>query len=145
MVAQPNWGCGIHVIGFDGEQPVLLRPGAIAREDIETVVGKLAAPDDRIRSPGQLESHYAPRARLRLHAKSVASDEVLLGFGDAPDARLNLSPGGDLKEAAANLFAMLRELDKSASAIAVSPIPGNGLGEAINDRLARAAAPRGEK
>jgi L-threonylcarbamoyladenylate synthase len=132
------------VIGFDGEAPVQLRPGAIAREDIAAIVGKLAAPDDRIRSPGQLESHYAPRARLRLNAKSVTSDEVLLGFGDVPAARLNLSPQGDLKEAAANLFAMLRELDKNTSAIAVSPIPGIGLGEAINDRLVRAAAPRSQ-
>jgi L-threonylcarbamoyladenylate synthase len=130
------------VIGFDGQRPLLLRPGAIAREEIEAVVGPLAAPGDAIRSPGQLASHYAPRAALRLDAQAPEPDEVLLGFGDAPGATLNLSTRGDLKEAAANLFAMLRALDGTASRIAVSPIPRHGLGEAINDRLARAAAPR---
>jgi L-threonylcarbamoyladenylate synthase len=79
---------------------------------------------------------------LRLNAKEATPGEILLGFGDVQGARLNLSPRGDLKEAAANLFAMLRELDKDAAAIAVSPIPDQGLGEAINDRLSRAAAPR---
>jgi L-threonylcarbamoyladenylate synthase len=130
------------VVGFDGDVPLLLRPGAIAREDIEAVTGKLAAPDAKIRAPGQLQSHYAPRASLRLNAASARVGEVLLGFGEAPGARLNLSPRGDLKQAAANLFAMLRELDKSAEAIAVSPIPQEGIGEAINDRLSRAAAPK---
>jgi L-threonylcarbamoyladenylate synthase len=130
------------VIGFDGDIPVLLRPGAIAREEIEALIGTLAAPDDMIRSPGQLQSHYAPRANLRLDAASARPDEVLLGFGAVEDARLNLSPRGDLNEGAANLFAMLRTLDKSAGAIAVSPIPQTGLGEAINDRLRRAAAPK---
>ena len=130
------------VIGFDGEKPVLLRPGAVARADIEKITGPLAASDDKIRSPGQLESHYAPRAALRLNAQTVREGEALLGFGPVSGARLNLSARGDLKEAAANLFAMLRELDKANSAIAVSPIPDTGLGEAINDRLLRAAAPR---
>jgi L-threonylcarbamoyladenylate synthase len=130
------------VIGFQSARPVLLRPGAIAREDIEALLGPLAAPDQTIRSPGQLESHYAPRAALRLNAASALAGEALLGFGNVAGARLNLSPRGDLKEAAANLFAMLRELDKSTGAIAVSPIPEKGLGEAINDRLRRAAAPR---
>jgi L-threonylcarbamoyladenylate synthase len=130
------------VIGFSGEHPVLLRPGAIARQDIEAVVGPLARPDDTIRSPGQLASHYAPHAMLRLNADEKKEGEVLLGFGAVADATLNLSPGGDLKEAAANLFAMLRLLDKQGCAIAVSPIPESGLGEAINDRLQRAAAPR---
>jgi L-threonylcarbamoyladenylate synthase len=130
------------VIGFEGGAPVLLRPGAIAREEIEAVVGRLAAADGKIRSPGQLQSHYAPRARLRLDAREARPGETFLGFGEAPGARLNLSTRGDLKEAAANLFAMLRELDKGAAAIAVSPIPDSGLGEAINDRLRRAAAPR---
>ncbi|MBN9589871.1 MAG: threonylcarbamoyl-AMP synthase [Alphaproteobacteria bacterium] len=129
------------VIGFDGENPVLLRPGAIAREEIEAVVGPLAAPDDAIRSPGQLQSHYAPRASLRLNASAAEAGEVLLGFGNV-EAALNLSPRGDLKEAAANLFAMLRTLDARSGRIAVSPIPVTGLGEAINDRLERAAAPR---
>jgi L-threonylcarbamoyladenylate synthase len=130
------------VIGFADGKPVLLRPGAIAREEIEGVAGKLEEPDETIRSPGQLQSHYAPRARLRLNATSPRPGETMLGFGDIPDAKLNLSLNGDLKEAAANLFAMLRELDKTAMAIAVSPIPAAGLGEAINDRLTRAAAPR---
>ena len=130
------------VIGFDGSQPVLLRPGAIAREDVEAVTGQLAAPDEKIRSPGQMESHYAPRAALRLNAAIAEPGEALLGFGPVAGAKLNLSVRGDLKEAAANLFAMLRELDKGAKEIAVSPIPGRGLGEAINDRLMRAAAPR---
>jgi len=130
------------VIGFDGDKPVLLRPGAISRSEIEAVTGVLGSADPSIQSPGQMESHYAPRASLRLNAGAARADEALLGFGMVSDARLNLSPGGDLKEAAANLFAMLRALDKSASAIAVSPIPQTGLGEAINDRLMRAAAPR---
>jgi len=130
------------VIGFDGDTPLLLRSGAVPREEIEAVTGLLAATDDKIRSPGQLESHYAPRAALRLNVRQVRENEVLLGFGEAPEARLNLSPRGDLKEAAANLFAMLRRLDNTGFAIAVSPIPKNGLGEAINDRLRRAAAPR---
>ncbi|HWY60908.1 MAG TPA: L-threonylcarbamoyladenylate synthase [Rhizomicrobium sp.] len=130
------------VIGFDQGTPSLLRPGAIAREDIEALVGKLAAPRHPIRSPGQLQSHYAPRAALRLNASAAEPGEILLGFGNVKGASLNLSPRGDLKEAAANLFAMLRQLDRNADAIAVSPIPETGLGEAINDRLTRAAAPR---
>jgi len=130
------------VIGFDGGAPVLLRPGAIARGEIEALVGPLAQPDQMIRSPGQLESHYAPNAPLRLNAQEKRYGEILLGFGTSPDATLNLSATGDLKEAAANLFAMLRELDEKAARIAVAPIPETGLGEAINDRLRRAAAPR---
>lgn len=136
------------VIGFETQQPVMLRPGAIARDDIERVVGSLATPaSDAVSSPGQLQSHYAPRATVRLYARDVQPDEVLLAFGrDVPvGARqpLNLSATGDLKEAAANLFAMLRELDATGAArIAVMPIPDHGLGEAINDRLRRAAAPR---
>jgi L-threonylcarbamoyladenylate synthase len=99
-------------------------------------------------APGALASHYAPATPLRLAAARAEAGEALLGFGpDMPDhagPRLNLSPAGDLTEAAANLFACLRELDASgAKAIAVMPIPADGLGEAINDRLARAAAPRG--
>ncbi len=130
------------VIGFDADMPVLLRPGAIARSAIEAVVGPLAAADDAIRSPGQLESHYAPRAALRLNAREKEPGEILLGFGSSPGAELNLSPDGDLKEAASNLFAMLHELDRQGPRIAVAPIPETGLGEAINDRLRRAAAPR---
>jgi L-threonylcarbamoyladenylate synthase len=129
------------VIGFDGGNPVLLRPGAIAREDIEAVAGPLARAGGKIQSPGQLESHYAPHARLRLNALKVEAGEALLGFGAVDEAWLNLSPRGDLKEAAANLFSMLRDMDDQVAAIAVSPIPETGLGEAINDRLRRAAAP----
>ena len=133
------------VIGFDGTQPVLLRPGAIPRAEIEAVVGALRAPrDGRVSSPGQLASHYAPHAPLRLDAVAARPGEALLAFGPAQDAAANLSPSGDLREAAANLFAMLRALDAGGPAgIAVMPIPHEGLGEAINDRLRRAAAPRG--
>ena len=128
------------VIGFDERRPVLLRPGAIAREDIEAVIGPLQKAGPAIQSPGQMESHYAPAAALRLNVSEPESGEALLGFGPSQNAVLNLSPTRDLKEAAANLFAMLRKLDKSARRIAVMPIPETGLGEAINDRLRRAAA-----
>ncbi len=128
----------------------LLRPGAISREAIEIVLGApLAAAhaNHRGASPGQLETHYAPDTPLRLAATSVAPDEALLAFGrDVPEGArvtINLSPNGNLEEAAANLFAALRELDRAgASAIAVMPIPPRGLGEAINDRLQRAANQR---
>jgi L-threonylcarbamoyladenylate synthase len=136
------------VIGFEGGHPVLLRPGAIPRLAIEKVTGPLKAPaDETISSPGRLVSHYAPNATLRLDAREAQDGEALLAFGpDAPaSARsvLNLSARGDLAEAASNLFAMLRTLDAEGhAAIAVMPIPLDGLGEAINDRLARAAAPR---
>ncbi|HEV2650997.1 MAG TPA: L-threonylcarbamoyladenylate synthase, partial [Rhizomicrobium sp.] len=136
------------IIGFEGETPVLLRVGAIARQDIEELVGQLGAHlDSKVRAPGQLASHYAPRAAMRLRAKSVGQDEALLAFGnDVPHGAAivqNLSATGNLREAAANLFAMLHALDASgASRIAVMPIPDQGIGEAINDRLERAAAPR---
>src|SRR5215472_4859583 len=130
------------VIGFDDDRPLLLRPGAVPREEIQDLVGPLGRPGSLIQSPGQLASHYAPRAGLRLNAGEIESGEVLLGFGNVTGAKLNLSPKADLREAAANLFAMLRELDKVATRIAVSPIPDTGIGEAINDRLRRAAAPR---
>ena len=129
------------VIGFDGETPVLLRPGAIARDAIEGVCGPLRQAGDGIQSPGQMESHYAPNAALRLDVQTVQPGEMLLGFGPV-DAALNLSPRGDLAEAAANLFAMLRQMDGRTDRIAVSPVPRHGLGEAINDRLQRAAAAR---
>ncbi|HKD48592.1 MAG TPA: L-threonylcarbamoyladenylate synthase [Rhizomicrobium sp.] len=128
------------VLGFEGDEPVLLRPGAITRAEIEAIIGPLQKAGAAIQSPGQLESHYAPSAALRLNALRPEQDESLLGFGPSADAALNLSPGADLKEAAANLFAMLRRLDKNARRIAVMPIPETGLGEAINDRLRRAAA-----
>jgi L-threonylcarbamoyladenylate synthase len=133
------------VIGFDGARAILLRLGAVPRGEIEALTGPLAAPGGRIASPGMLASHYAPRAQMRLNAHDAREGEVLLAFGpDAPPGTLvNLSAKGDLVEAAANLFAMLRALDRTrAPTIAVMPIPNRGLGEAINDRLARAAAPR---
>jgi len=136
------------VVGLpEGDVPTLLRPGAVPRGEIEDVLGAaLADPhatgDTEGRSsPGMLASHYAPHASLRLNASERQEGEFLLGFGPGP-CDLNLSPSGDVVEAAANLFAMLRTLDAQAKgqSIAVSPIPHEGLGEAINDRLARAAA-----
>lgn len=139
------------VLDARGQTPVLLRPGAVTAETIEAVLGAplLRLPYDKARpsAPGQLESHYAPRARVRLNATKVSPGEALLAFGpDLPQAAgpvINLSPTGDLMEAAAKLFAALRALDETdAGTIAVMPIPEEGLGEAINDRLRRAAAPR---
>jgi L-threonylcarbamoyladenylate synthase len=135
------------VVAVLGDPPALLRPGALAREAIELVLGAPladAAANHRGASPGQLETHYAPSTPLRLGAVSVAPDEALLAFGgDVPAgarATINLSASGNLEEAAARLFAALRDLDRSgATAIAVMPIPAHGLGEAINDRLQRAA------
>jgi len=135
------------VIDATGAAPVLLRPGALARQALEAVTGPLgvAAADPRApRSPGQLERHYAPRTPLRLGADAPRPGEALLAFGPRVPAgaakALNLSPAGDTTEAAANLFAMLHELDAGGFAgIAVMPVPDEGLGEAINDRLGRAA------
>jgi L-threonylcarbamoyladenylate synthase len=130
------------------EQPTLLRPGGLAREDITCVLGKPLDSDETSddtapRAPGMMTSHYAPKAALRLDAAQARDGETLLAFGPHPGAAMNLSPRGDLVEAAANLFSHLRALDAAgARAIAVMPIPREGLGEAINDRLARAAAPR---
>jgi L-threonylcarbamoyladenylate synthase len=134
------------IIGCTSERAVLLRPGGLAREDIEKALGhRLASGGDAKKpsAPGQLESHYAPRARLRLNAEGPREGEAYLAFGKADQANFNLSPTGDLTEAAANLFRLLHELDATGTeAIAVAPIPDQGLGEAINDRLKRAAAPR---
>jgi L-threonylcarbamoyladenylate synthase len=137
------------IVGFEGDTPVLLRPGGVAAEDIEELAGqRLArrAQSDAISAPGQLSSHYAPEAAVRLGAVDVREGEALLAFGRAlPGARItmNLSPAGDTSEAAANLFAMLRALDHpGVTGIAVMPIPETGLGLAVNDRLRRAAAPR---
>jgi L-threonylcarbamoyladenylate synthase len=135
------------VIAVLDDAPALLRPGALPREAIELVLGAplaAAKANHRGASPGQLETHYAPATPLRLGASSVARDEVLLAFGgDVPaGARvtINLSPSGSLEEAAARLLAALRQLDQAgAPSIAVMPIPTHGLGEAINDRLQRAA------
>ena len=136
------------VLDLSGDAPVLLRPGAVSGEAIEAVVGKLAQPDSLEtgprRSPGLLQNHYAPGLPLRLGAENPRAGEALLAFGpDVPDgfaASLNLSPAGDLREAAANLFAMLHQLDDSAhTGIAAMAVPEEGLGRAINDRLRRAA------
>ena len=129
------------IIGWDGATAVLLRHGGIAAEDIEALIGPLSAHSSGITAPGQLASHYAPHARLRLNATDAETGEVLLGFG-AVIGDLTLSQSGDLTEAAANLFTMLHRLDEKGRPIAVAPIPDIGLGKAINDRLARAAAPR---
>jgi L-threonylcarbamoyladenylate synthase len=143
------------IIDCTGASPLLLRPGGVPRGDIERVLGvkvadagsaDAAAPQ----SPGRLASHYATRARIRLDANKVLPGEALLNFGareleGSRGARiaLDLSPSGDLAEAAANIFSYLRALDASGiESIAVAPIPRDGLGEAINDRLARGAAPR---
>jgi L-threonylcarbamoyladenylate synthase len=139
------------------DRPVLLRPGGLPRQQIEAVlectledIADAAFDPEAPLAPGMIESHYAPRARLRLDVDRVNPGEALLAFGTSlpagtPDAAivLNLSPNGDLVEAAANLFSDLRTLDRSdVATIAVMPVPHEGLGEAINDRLARAAAPR---
>jgi L-threonylcarbamoyladenylate synthase len=130
-------------VNEDG-RATLLRPGAIARTDLEAIAGRLHSPDTGAApaSPGMLERHYAPRARLRLDAQEPASGEALLGFGAIDDPLgLNLSRTGDLVEAASNLYAHLRALDEAGAAvIAVAPIPAHGLGEAIRNRLERAAA-----
>lgn len=133
------------IVAASEGRAVQLRPGAIARQEIEATLGRsvaMAGADAPVAAPGMLASHYAPRARMRLDAQTARPGEALLGFGAVDGAR-NLSPSGDLREAARNLFAMLHELDATgAEAIAVAPIPVEGLGEAINDRLHRAAAPR---
>ncbi len=134
-------------------EPTLLRPGGVPRADLKRALGRTLAvaadaadAADAPLAPGMLASHYAPKARLRLDADEARADEALLAFGAAPAASgtmLNLSPRGDLIEAAANLFSHLRALDASgAKRIAVMKVPHEGLGEAINDRLARAAAPK---
>jgi L-threonylcarbamoyladenylate synthase len=140
------------------EAPMLLRPGGLPRGEIERVLGRtlVQPPDDpgsdsgQPLAPGMLASHYAPRTRVRLNAGTIEAGEVLLAFGpdsvlgvDMATIVMNLSAPGDLNEAAANLFGYLRALDaKSARAIAVMPVPHHGLGEAINDRLRRAAMGR---
>ena len=142
------------VLDLSGNRPTLLRPGGATREAIEAVVGPIALTDaipsgeSARKSPGQLASHYAPSRPVRLEATSVGPDEGLLAFGPNPPPgavlTYNLSPSGDLGEAAAHLFAMLRSLDRPGiGRIAVMPIPQTGLGLAINDRLRRAAADDG--
>ena len=142
------------VLDLSTETPILLRPGGATREAIEDVIGAIALSDAipsgdvAHKSPGQLQSHYAPSRPVRLEATSVSADEGLLAFGStAPEGAMlamNLSPSGNLGEAAANLFAMMRLLDRPGiGRIAVAPIPHTGLGLAINDRLRRAAADDG--
>ncbi|MGX9146219.1 L-threonylcarbamoyladenylate synthase [Mesorhizobium sp. 128a] len=140
------------ILKVEGDTVRLLRPGGIAAAEIEAAVGTklLRGATTGIEAPGMLASHYAPGASVRLNAQSVAKGEALLAFGgdradgwQAAVALRNLSASGDLREAASNLFDYLQELDRSGAAtIAVEPIPFEGLGEAINDRLFRAAAPR---
>lgn len=162
ILAGGKAGVGLEstVIDMTGDMPVMLRPGSVTREDIEIHIGPIAVETEAVgenpKSPGQLLKHYAPRTQLRLKAVDVAADEALLAFGnirfmgirggghvrDLPAGRmLNLSETGDLTEAAANLFSMLHQLDRTgAKTIAVMDIPDKGLGFAINDRLKRAAA-----
>ena len=141
------------VLDLSGEEPVLLRPGGVTVEEIETIIGhplRLSAPTAKsdgtepLKSPGTMAAHYAPGLPLRLNISTVEKGEALLAFGPHTlsgfTSQRNLSPSGDLKEAAANFFAMLRDLDKPEFVrIAVMTIPNTGLGQAINDRLARAA------
>lgn len=132
------------VVSFLDGKTTLLRPGGLAREVIEDALGfrLLDATGGVMHSPGQMESHYAPHAAMRLNAEAPLNGDAYLGFGKFESAH-NLSPSGDVVEAAANLFRMLHELDATKpTRIAVAPIPMSGLGEAINDRLKRAAAPR---
>jgi L-threonylcarbamoyladenylate synthase len=137
------------VLDLTEPTPILLRPGGVTAEEITAVIGPLTAPapahDNTPKSPGMLTSHYAPDLPLRLDAREARPGEALLAFGPGSIAGAaaveNLSPNGDLVEAAGNLFAMLRSLDRPGlGGIAVAPIPDHGLGRAINDRLWRAAA-----
>ncbi len=141
------------VVDLSGPAPALLRHGAVTLEQLRDALGEVEdatspAEGQAPRSPGQLARHYAPRLPLRLNTIDISDDEALIAFGvNAPSGArktANLSPSGDLVEAAANLFATLRELDDPAfRGIAVVPIPEEGLGLAINDRLRRAAAGSG--
>jgi L-threonylcarbamoyladenylate synthase len=138
------------VLDLTSARPTLLRPGGVTTEALTEALGPIAvagADSAAPRSPGQLTSHYAPALPLRMNVIDARPGEALLAFGAiVPDGFaevLNLSPRGDLVEAAANLFAMLRRLDRPEFVgLAVTPIPEHGLGKAINDRLRRAAAPR---
>ena len=132
------------IVGIFGDEIRLLRPGPISVEQLNEIAGpvELARSGNRINAPGQLLSHYAPSKPLRLEAETGESDEWLIGFGAvAGDA--NLSPTGDLAQAAARLFDLLHQADtQPLPKIAIARIPEQGLGIAINDRLRRAAAPR---
>jgi len=133
------------VIDLSGDRATLLRPGGISTEEIQAVIGPLATSgtdDTAPKSPGMMSRHYAPAIPIRINAKSANTGEALLAFGpDAKNRYVNLSRSGDLKEAAANLFAMLHMLDQPGfNGIAVMPVPEVGLGIAINDRLRRATS-----
>ncbi|NWG71726.1 MAG: threonylcarbamoyl-AMP synthase [Parvularculaceae bacterium] len=140
------------IVKITGDEILLLRPGGVPASRIESVAGRILrrADSGAVEAPGMLVSHYAPRARLRLDARAPAPQEAFLAFGPAPPNHpytFNLSETGSLREAAANLFAQLRAADAlvataGLSGIAAAPVPAEGLGEAINDRLQRAAAPR---
>ena len=140
------------IVKVEGDEVLLLRPGGVTVGEIEQVVGPVVRrrSGGTVEAPGMLASHYAPAARVRTNATDVRAGEALLAFGSEPPegarhavSTLNLSPSANLREAAANLFSHLQSLDASgARVIAAAPIPPDGLGEAINDRLARAAAPR---
>ncbi len=135
------------VVRFMDDRPYLLRSGGVSREILDDVLDRrVMTPtrhDKELHSPGQLESHYAPQAKMRLNAAAPEWNEAFLGFGDRDHGPWTLSKSGNLQEAAANLFKMLHAIDDSSpERIAVAPIPMTGLGEAINDRLNRAAAPR---
>ncbi|HEX2582273.1 MAG TPA: L-threonylcarbamoyladenylate synthase [Dongiaceae bacterium] len=140
---QSERGIESTILHVTADEAVLLREGPLTREDIEKAVTLRTQTGHAIRSPGQLLRHYAPRHRLRLDVQEVEPDEKLLAFGPGPypgEPACNLSPAGDLTEAAANLFSMLHRLDREAAAgIAVMPIPNDGIGRAINDRLRRGA------
>jgi L-threonylcarbamoyladenylate synthase len=133
------------VVSVIGDQATLLRLGGLSREALEAVAGPLLAPDASAKaapaSPGMVLRHYAPRAPVRLNGSSAQAGEVMIGFGPGYEgAELNLSPSGDVVEAAAQLFSMLRAADAlNPSAIVIAAIPETGLGEAIADRLRRAA------
>ncbi len=151
--------CGVGlestILDLTGPRAAILRPGGVSREALEAVLGPIdlaSGTGGDVKAPGMLASHYAPVLPLRLDAETPEAEEAWLGFGPEPGGaaavRLNLSPAGDLVEAAARLFDALHELDDTAIAaglrrIAVARVPLRGLGVAINDRLARAAAPRG--
>lgn len=131
------------ILGVTSEL-VLLRPGTISAQDIQSATGKPVVQRDQreaINAPGQLASHYAPNASVRLNSTSAQAGEFMIGFG-AIDGDINLSPQGDLKEAAENLFAMLHIANQSGKRIAIAPVPIDGIGTAIHDRLSRAAADR---
>ena len=131
------------VVAVLNDEVTLLRPGSISKDNVEAVVGKIGSSlhdDNAPKSPGMLSRHYSPEARLRLNVTSPEAEEAYLGFGPASvKTTLSLSEAGNLTEAASNLYAMIRELDHSFDAIAIAPIPEDGIGAAINDRLRRAA------